>query len=51
MRDSLNGARAEANCGFIAFAAGSKQSGYNIDPKTQEKITDGGREAYEKFSG
>ncbi|KAJ5398683.1 hypothetical protein N7465_009172 [Penicillium sp. CMV-2018d] len=34
-----------------AFAAGVKKSGYNIDRSTQEKITDGGRAAYEKYSG
>jgi hypothetical protein len=34
-----------------AFAAGVKQSGYNLDRNTQEKITDGAREAYEKVTG
>ncbi|KAJ5462771.1 hypothetical protein N7475_007715 [Penicillium sp. IBT 31633x] len=34
-----------------AFAAGVKKSGYNLDRNTQEKITDGAREAYEKFTG
>ncbi|KAJ6022746.1 hypothetical protein N7460_013141 [Penicillium canescens] len=34
-----------------AFAAGAKKSGYNLDRNTQEKVTDGAREAYEKFTG
>ncbi|KAJ9490545.1 hypothetical protein VN97_g2725 [Penicillium thymicola] len=34
-----------------AFAAGVKKSGYNLDRSTQEKITDGAREAYEKVTG
>ncbi|KAJ5941473.1 hypothetical protein N7516_001641 [Penicillium verrucosum] len=34
-----------------AFAAGAKKSGYNLDRNTQEKITDGAREAYEKATG
>ncbi|KAJ5795147.1 hypothetical protein N7457_001746 [Penicillium paradoxum] len=34
-----------------AFAAGVKKAGYNLDRDTQEKITDGAREAYEKFTG
>ncbi|KAJ6091534.1 hypothetical protein N7467_003503 [Penicillium canescens] len=34
-----------------AFAAGVKKSGYNLDRSTQEKVTDGAREAYEKFTG
>lgn len=29
----------------------SKKSGHNIDRNTQEKITDGGRQAYEKATG
>ncbi|KAJ5771125.1 uncharacterized protein N7511_003176 [Penicillium nucicola] len=34
-----------------AFAAGVSKSGYNIDRSMQEKITDAGREAYEKATG
>jgi hypothetical protein len=34
-----------------AFAFASDKSGYKIDRNTQEKITDGGRDAYEKYSG
>ncbi|CAI7594203.1 hypothetical protein PCG10_003417 [Penicillium crustosum] len=34
-----------------AFAAGVKKTGYNLDRSTQEKITDGAREAYEKATG
>ncbi|KAF4126236.1 hypothetical protein GMORB2_1482 [Geosmithia morbida] len=34
-----------------AFAAGIKKSGYNIDRNTQEKITDFGREQFEKATG
>ncbi|KAJ5562920.1 hypothetical protein N7535_002633 [Penicillium sp. DV-2018c] len=33
------------------FAAGVKKSGYNVDRSTQEKITDGAREAFEKVTG
>ncbi|KAM3507680.1 hypothetical protein MY10362_001621 [Beauveria mimosiformis] len=33
----------------IGFA--SKKAGYNIDRNTEEKIGDGARGAYEKFSG
>jgi hypothetical protein len=36
---------------ILAFAAGVKKSGYNLDRSTQEKVTDGAREAYEKFTG
>jgi hypothetical protein len=34
-----------------AFGAIAGKSGYKIDRETQEKITDGGRDAYEKYSG
>ncbi|EQK99893.1 hypothetical protein OCS_04393 [Ophiocordyceps sinensis CO18] len=34
-----------------AFGMASKRSGHNIDRNTQEKITDGGRQAYEKATG
>ncbi|KOS20270.1 hypothetical protein ESCO_006335 [Escovopsis weberi] len=34
-----------------AFNQGAKKAGYNIDPNTREKITDAGREAYEKATG
>lgn len=34
-----------------AFAAGVKKSGYDISPENQEKITDAGRQGYEKMSG
>ncbi|PHH60757.1 hypothetical protein CDD81_1295 [Ophiocordyceps australis] len=34
-----------------AFSAAAKKSGHNIDRETQEKITDGGRTAYEKMTG
>lgn len=34
-----------------AFDAIAKQSGHKVDPKTSEKITDGLRGAYEKFTG
>ncbi|KAG7114643.1 hypothetical protein HYQ46_011914 [Verticillium longisporum] len=34
-----------------AFDFASKKSGHNIDRNTQEKITDGGRSAYEKATG
>ncbi|RFU75257.1 hypothetical protein TARUN_6999 [Trichoderma arundinaceum] len=33
------------------FAMGSKKAGYNINPTTQEKITDTGRGMYEKATG
>ncbi|KAM0327055.1 hypothetical protein ACHAQA_006178 [Verticillium albo-atrum] len=34
-----------------AFDFASKKSGQNLDRNTQEKITDGGRSAYEKATG
>ncbi|KAL7899564.1 hypothetical protein HDV64DRAFT_246664 [Trichoderma sp. TUCIM 5745] len=34
-----------------AFGMGSKKAGYNIDRSTQEKITDTGREIFEKVTG
>lgn len=37
--------------GDKAFAAGVKKSGYNINPSTQEKMTDAGRGAFEKATG
>ncbi|KAF7554184.1 hypothetical protein G7046_g6895 [Stylonectria norvegica] len=37
--------------GDKAFDFISKKSGHDFDPKTDEKITDGARGAYEKFSG
>lgn len=30
---------------------GAKKSGHNINPTTQEKMTDAGRSAYEKVTG
>lgn len=30
---------------------GSKKAGYNMNRNTQEKITDAGREMYEKVTG
>lgn len=63
-QDYVDKGESNSRLGFIAleedmgltlviagFAAASKKAGYNIDPSTQEKITDGGRGAYEKFSG
>jgi hypothetical protein len=35
----------------LAFGMGSKKAGYNIDRSTQEKITDTGREMFEKVTG
>lgn len=35
----------------IAFDFGAKKSGHNINRSTEEKITDAGREAYEKLTG
>lgn len=40
-----------ANPLTIAFAMAAKKGGYNVDPKTQESITDGARGLYEKFTG
>ncbi|CAM1508870.1 Fc.00g026090.m01.CDS01 [Cosmosporella sp. VM-42] len=37
--------------GDKAFDFISKKTGHDFDPKTDEKITDGARSAYEKFSG
>ncbi|KAG6166253.1 hypothetical protein E4U24_000943 [Claviceps purpurea] len=34
-----------------AFSMGAKKSGHNINPGTQEKMTDAGRTAYEKVTG
>ncbi|KAM4056541.1 hypothetical protein HRG_003412 [Hirsutella rhossiliensis] len=34
-----------------AFGMAAKKSGHSIDRNTQEKITDGGRTAYEKATG
>ncbi|KAG5926544.1 hypothetical protein E4U42_003166 [Claviceps africana] len=34
-----------------AFSMGAKKTGHNVDPGTQEKITDSGRAAYEKLTG
>jgi hypothetical protein len=34
-----------------AFAFGAKKSGHNMDRSTEEKITDAGRETYEKLTG
>jgi hypothetical protein len=34
-----------------AFDAISKKAGHDFDPKTDEKITDAARGAFEKFSG
>ncbi|POR39725.1 Uncharacterized protein TPAR_00087 [Tolypocladium paradoxum] len=34
-----------------AFDFLSKKSGHKLDPNVQEKITDGGRTAYEKATG
>ncbi|PTB44194.1 uncharacterized protein TrAFT101_002757 [Trichoderma asperellum] len=34
-----------------AFGMGTKKAGYNMDRNTQEKITDAGREMYEKVTG
>ncbi|KAK3186561.1 hypothetical protein K4F52_004601 [Lecanicillium sp. MT-2017a] len=34
-----------------AFAFGASKTGQNINRDTQEKITDGGRSAYEKMTG
>ncbi|KAG6052574.1 hypothetical protein E4U17_005651 [Claviceps sp. LM77 group G4] len=34
-----------------AFSMGAKKSGHNINPGTQEKVTDAGRTAYEKMTG
>jgi hypothetical protein len=36
---------------FAAFAFIAKKSGHNIDAKTSEKITDGARGLFEKFTG
>ena len=35
----------------IAWAAGSKKAGYNFSDETNEKITDGARDAFEKATG
>ncbi|KAG6020536.1 hypothetical protein E4U41_002815 [Claviceps citrina] len=35
----------------MAFGMGAQKSGHNIDPNTQEKMTDAGRTAYEKATG
>lgn len=40
-----------ANVTYLAFGMGSKKAGYNIDRNTQEKITDAGRNMYEKVTG
>ena len=40
-----------ANTTTTAFSGLVDKSGYKIDRQTQEKITDGGRDAYEKYSG
>jgi hypothetical protein len=37
--------------GQLAFAFASDKAGLKVDRQTQEKITDGGRDAYEKYSG
>ncbi|KAK0765092.1 hypothetical protein N5P37_002569 [Trichoderma harzianum] len=34
-----------------AFSMGAKKSGHNMDRNTQEKITDAGRNMYEKVTG
>ncbi|KAM0525654.1 hypothetical protein ACHAPE_000364 [Trichoderma viride] len=34
-----------------AFGMGSKKAGYNMNRNTQEKITDAGRNMYEKVTG
>ncbi|KAL7938621.1 hypothetical protein V8C35DRAFT_288659 [Trichoderma chlorosporum] len=34
-----------------AFAMGAKESGHNMNRNTQEKITDAGRNMYEKVTG
>lgn len=36
---------------LIAWQFASKKSGHDLAPDTDEKITDGMRGAYEKFSG
>lgn len=36
---------------FLAFDAGSKKFGYNVNRETSEKITDGARGAFEKATG
>lgn len=46
MRESLLTCWAILGIGFA-----SKKAGYNVDRNTEEKIGDGMRGAYEKFSG
>lgn len=36
---------------LAAFQAGAKKAGYTVDDKTTEKITDAGREQFEKYTG
>jgi hypothetical protein len=36
---------------LVAVEFGSKKAGYNIDRQTEEKYTDSGREAFEKYTG
>lgn len=40
-----------ANETVIAFGMGTKKAGYNVNRSTQEKITDTGREIFEKVTG
>lgn len=40
----------EANT-MVAFDAISKKAGHDFTPQQDEKITDGARAAYEKYSG
>lgn len=39
------------NIALLAFDAGSKKFGYNVNRDTSEKITDGARGAFEKATG
>ena len=48
---SAAGGEQKQDYGDKAFDFISKKTGHDFDPKTDEKITDGGRSAYEKFSG
>ncbi|KAG5930010.1 hypothetical protein E4U53_002317 [Claviceps sorghi] len=50
---SAQGAEGEQKQDYVdkAFSMGAKKTGHEVDPGTQEKITDSGREAYEKLTG
>ncbi|KAM0269646.1 hypothetical protein ACHAQH_009689 [Verticillium albo-atrum] len=52
-KGSTGGQSAGGNQDYVdkAFDMASKKTGQNIDSNTQEKITDGGRSAYEKATG